>query len=147
MCPALWPDSSLYDSFRNSPEGLRCCILCKHAVVLHFFPLPNVEYSSPMSKPVRAGVGGVVINKLWNPEDACLAPESCLRTCLALPPMDCHLPGSSVHGISQTRTLEQVSISFSTGSFQPRDWTCVSCTGRWVLYHLSPWEASPIVFG
>ena len=35
-------------------------------------------------------------------------------------------PGSSVHGISQTRTLEWVAISFSRGSSQPRDRTQVS---------------------
>ena len=35
--------------------------------------------------------------------------------------MDWSPPGSSVHGISQTRILEQISISFSGESFQPRD--------------------------
>ena len=38
-------------------------------------------------------------------------------------PMDCSLPGSSVHGISQARILEWVAISFSRGSSQTRDWT------------------------
>ena len=42
-------------------------------------------------------------------------------------PMDCSLPGSSVHGISQARVLEWVVISFSRGSSQPRDQTWVSC--------------------
>ena len=42
-------------------------------------------------------------------------------------PMDCSLPGSSVHGILQARILEWVSISFSRGSSQPRNWTWVSC--------------------
>ena len=41
-------------------------------------------------------------------------------------PMDCNLPGSSVHGIFQARVLEWVTISFSRGSSQPRDWTWVS---------------------
>ena len=36
-------------------------------------------------------------------------------------PMDCSLPGSSVHGILQTRILEWVAISFSRGSSQLRD--------------------------
>ena len=40
--------------------------------------------------------------------------------------MDCSLPGSSVHGIFQARVLEWVTISFSTGSSQPRDRTLVS---------------------
>ena len=35
--------------------------------------------------------------------------------------MDCNLPGSSIHGILQARILESVAISFSTGSFPPRD--------------------------
>ena len=41
-------------------------------------------------------------------------------------PVDCSLPGSSVHGILQARILEWVAISFSRGSSQPRDWICVS---------------------
>ena len=36
-------------------------------------------------------------------------------------PMDCSLPGSSIHGIFQARVLEWVAISFSRGSSQPRD--------------------------
>ena len=42
-------------------------------------------------------------------------------------PMDCSLPGSSIHGIFQARVLECVAISFSRGSSQPRDQTQVSC--------------------
>ena len=41
--------------------------------------------------------------------------------------MDYSLPGSSVHGILQARILEWVALPFSRGSFQPRDWTQVSC--------------------
>ena len=36
-------------------------------------------------------------------------------------------PGSSVHDIGHARILEWVAISFSKASFQPRDWTQVSC--------------------
>ena len=35
-------------------------------------------------------------------------------------PMDCSLPGSSLHGILQAKILECVAISFSRGSSQPR---------------------------
>ena len=52
--------------------------------------------------------------------------------------MDCTLPSSSVHGILRARILEWVAISFSRGSSQPRDQTCISwfsCIGRQVLYH------------
>ena len=41
-------------------------------------------------------------------------------------PMDCSPPGSSVQGILQARILEWVAISFSRGSFQPREQTLVS---------------------
>ena len=43
------------------------------------------------------------------------------------PRMDCSPPGSSVHGIFQTRILECVAISFSRESSWPRDQTQVSC--------------------
>ena len=39
--------------------------------------------------------------------------QSCLTICN---PMDYSLPGSSVHGIFQARTLEWVAIPFSRGS-------------------------------
>ena len=66
---------------------------------------------------------------------ACLVAKSCptlwdLTTCSP--------PGSSVHGIFQARKLEWVAISSSRGSSRPKDWThvsCVSCTGRRILYH------------
>jgi len=46
--------------------------------------------------------------------------------------MDCNPPGSSVYGILQARILEWVAISFSRGSFRPRNRTRVSCiAGRW----------------
>ena len=41
-------------------------------------------------------------------------------------PMDCCLPGSSVHGILQARIQEWVAIPFSRGPSQPRDRTRVS---------------------
>ena len=40
--------------------------------------------------------------------------SSVSQSCLTLSdPMDCSLPGSSIHGIFQARVLEWVSISFS----------------------------------
>ena len=50
--------------------------------------------------------------------------QSCLTLC---EPMDCSLPGSSLHGIFQARILEWVALSFSGGSSLPRDQTQVSC--------------------
>ena len=61
-----------------------------------------------------------------------LVTQSCPTLC---DPMDCSLPGSSVHGFLQARILEWVAIPFSRGSSQPRDETWVlHC--RHILYHL-----------
>ena len=49
--------------------------------------------------------------------------QSCPTLCN---PVDCSLPGSSVHGILQARILEWVAISFSRGSSWLRDQTQVS---------------------
>ena len=49
--------------------------------------------------------------------------QSCPTLC---DPMDCSLPGSSIHGIFQAGILEWIAISFSRRSSWPRDWTRVS---------------------
>ena len=64
------------------------------------------------------------------------------QLCLTLwDPMDCSLPGSSVHGILQAVILEWVAMPFSWASSQLRDRTCVSCIDRQVLYHWATREA------
>ena len=55
------------------------------------------------------------------------------------------LSGSSVHGISQARILDWITISFSRGSSQPRDWTSLSCiksTDSLLLSH----KGSPYIY-
>ena len=61
-----------------------------------------------------------------------------------LPAMNFNPPGY-VHGILQTRILEQVTISFSRGSSRPGDQTWVSCIGRQILYCSAPGEAAATV--
>ena len=46
--------------------------------------------------------------------------------------MNCSLPGSSVHGIFQVRILGNFLFQ---GSSRLRDWTPISCIGRWILYN------------
>ena len=64
----------------------------------------------------------------WWHQQSSLTQNACsfIRSCLILcDPMDCSLPGSSVHGISSSR-----------GSSRPRVQTrvsCVSCIVRWIL--------------
>ena len=75
----------------------------------------------------------------------CVRAHSVAQSCLTLcDPMDCSSPGSSIHGIFQSKILEWVAISYSRGSSPPRDRihvSCISCTGRWILYHCASWEA------
>ena len=66
-------------------------------------------------------------------EIPCISPikrsevaQSCLTVC---DPVDCSLPGFSVHGILQARILEWVNFSFSRGSSQPTDQTWASHIG------------------
>ena len=63
--------------------------------------------------------------------------QSCLTLCN---PMDCNVPGSSVHGILQVRIMEWVAISFPRGSTLPRDQTCVSssCSFVWMYWQPTP---------
>ena len=59
----------------------------------------------------------------------------CAQSCLTVwNPVDCSPPGSSAHGIFQSRILECVVISSFKGSSWRRDWNCI-CIGRQILYH------------
>ena len=66
-----------------------------------------------MSKPHKGGGQREVKVKVLVTQS-----QSCPTLCN---PMDCRLPGSSVHGILQASTLNWVAISFSRGSSQPRN--------------------------
>ena len=66
------------------------------------------------------------------------------QSCLTLyDPMDCSLPGSSVHGVLQARILEWVVIPFSRGSSHPRNQSQVSCTagGFFTSWATSFWSS------
>ena len=78
-----------------------------------FFPLNTTDKLIPNIH--NSGISNYTIKS----EVAQLCPTLCH-------PMDCSLPHSSVHGILQTRLLEWVAISFSSGSSWPRDQTWVS---------------------
>ena len=64
-----------------------------------------------------------------------LVAQSCLTLCK---PMDCRLPGSSVHGILLARVLEWAAIPFSRGSSWPRELNpCLLCLLHWQACSLS----------
>ena len=62
----------------------------------------------------------------------CLVPRPCPILLLSI---DCSLPDSSIHEISQAEIIEWVAISFSRGSSQLRDQTCILCSGKRILHH------------
>ena len=62
---------------------------------------------------------GIRVKQLLATEIYMLVTQLCPILC---DPMDCSLPGLSVHGVFLARILEWVAISFSWRSSQPRDW-------------------------
>ena len=51
----------------------------------------------------------------WTEKSAAAAAAKSLQSCPTLSdPMDCSLPGSSIHGIFQAKVLEWAAIGFST---------------------------------
>ena len=62
-------------------------------------------------------------------------------------PLDCSLPRSSAHEISQAKILDRVAIISSRGSLRPRDRTPISCIGRLILHHLATRKAHPTISG
>ena len=97
--------------------------------------------------------GMQVLSLVWGLRSrVCVCVYVCVRVCMRTraqlyptlcDPMDCSLPGSSVHGIFQARILEWVAISFSRGPSQPRDPTqvaCVSYIGRQILHASATWD-------
>ena len=78
----------------------------------------------PRSQPVSFPTDGFYTPSFLKHKESEVA-QSCLTLC---DPIDCSLPGSSVHGIFQAIVLDWIAISFSRGSSQPRARTLVSCT-------------------
>ena len=66
-----------------------------------------------------------------NTLQACMCAHLCLTLC---DPMDDSLPGSSVWGILQARTLKWVAVSFCRGSYQPWHQTFVSGIGFFTIW-------------
>ena len=68
--------------------------------------------------------------------------QSCPTLC---DPMECSLPGFSVHGISWAKILGWIAIPSSGGSSQPRDWTYIflisPSLGGWFFTTSATWEA------
>ena len=128
-----------------------CCYWTFFLILLLFYVLlswlPSMwELNSLTSDGTHTPAleGEVVTTRPWGPNCVRLLMKHAqsLSHAWLCNPMGCSPPGSSVHGILQVRTLEWVAISFCRGSSWPRDRTCVSWTGRWILYHWPPADSS-----
>ena len=74
----------------------------------HIWILGYGGLSGPLYKPITETQQAKTDRLIWSPEtQKGLASAKSLQSCLTLcDPMDCSLPGFSVHGILQARTLE-----------------------------------------
>ena len=81
---------------------------------------------------------------LWGFFSAARVCANLLQLCPTLCyTMDCSPPGSSLHGILHTRTLEWVAMPSSRGSPWPRDQICVSsvsCNGSRFFTSCATWK-------
>ena len=107
---------SYHPSFTSSHTGLpavphkqeaHCCLRALELTVLSLEHSPHMLHGQGL---------------LWGVHAKSLHPYPTVSE-----PMDCSLPGSSVHRTLQARILEWVAIPFSRGSSWPRDRTWVSC--------------------
>ena len=71
------------------------------------------------------------------PASACVL--NCIQLCATPWTVACQAPLSM--RFSKQGYWSRAAISSSSGSFQPRGWTDVSCFGRGILYHWATWGA------
>ena len=103
------------------------------------FHFPEFLCSSGPYACISLDTGEILLKKV-----KMLVTQSCPTLC---DPMDCNLPGSSVHGILQARILEWIAICSSRGSSWLRDWTQVSCiAGRFFTVWATREALHPAVF-
>ena len=140
------------DSIKNSFVWIRyCSTRCWVSSAFFVWNLPDLPaFEDHMSQCKEYVIWSLQNLNIYYPFGAfilrvCVYAQWCLTFC---DPIDCSQSGSSVHGISQA-ILECVAISSSRGFFQSRDSTCLSCitcTGRWILYHCAIWEDPFILY-
>ena len=133
-----WPFASVCSEYRN---------LNKLTVLIPYNLLNGQHLSLSNNVGPFVSSTGIPTASLWHLSQKQLFCIFCLWSCFSLneccfhlsvclywikiftlcDPMDCSLPGSSVHGIFQARILGWIGISFFRLSSQTRDQTWVSC--------------------
>ena len=136
--------SVMFNSLR--PHGLQHARLLVHGIlqarILEWVAMPSARGSSPPKDQTQ--VSYTICIDRWVLYHWChlgspvMKPQWCWFSCAVVSdscdPLDCSLPGSSVPGILQARTLEWVAVPSSRRSSQLRDRTRVSCiAGRFFM--------------
>ena len=126
----IYMDTSLFLKVKWKRKLLSCIQLCvtpwtvaRQAPLSMEFSRPEHWSGLPFPSPGDLPDSGIKVNSL--PAELPGKPKvKVTQLCPTLcGPMDCSLPGSSVHGILQARILEQIAIPFSRGSSWPKDQT------------------------
>ena len=94
---------------------LVCCCCCVVASVVSDSVRPHRRQPTRLPRPwdspgKNTGVGCHFLLQCVKVKSESEVTQSCLTLC---DPMDCSLPGSSIHGIFQARVLEWGAIAFS----------------------------------
>ena len=113
-----WKVTALKDSLKILVDKIRMCITYSFTPGLYSNQPEEPQLGQQPPAPSHWGTQLVAQDQPEKAKYVCLAAQSCLCH-----PVDCSLPGSSVHGIFQARILEWVAMPFSKGSSPPRDQT------------------------
>ena len=101
--------------------------MVKHLPAMQETRVQSLGWEDPLKKEMatHSSILAWRIPRTEEPGGLCFAAATAAKLLQSCPtlcdPMDCSLPGFSVHEIFQAKVLEWVAISFSRGSSQPRD--------------------------
>ena len=107
----------------NGPSCLEMLQKCSDVILMGSSFIGSCYMLPPLAWTNRFILGPKLLTHFAVP-CCCTRAQSCPSLC---DPIDCSPPGSSIHGILQTRVLEWVAMPSSRGSSQLRDGTCISC--------------------
>ena len=103
-----------------------------HLLAMNFLAISAAIFF--LKKKMQLIYSVVLFSAEWLKESA-MHVQSCSAPC---DPMDCSPPISAVHGISQSRLMEWVDISYCSRSSWPRDRTHVSCVSCICIHESTP---------
>ena len=131
---SVWLFATLWTVACQAPLSILACPFLGKDTTVGPCPPPG-NLPDPWMEPISLVSPALAVrfyttSTTW---EAQLGDVCCAKSLQSYPtfcdPMDCSLPGFSVHGILQVRILERVAVLSSKGSSLPRDLT------RQVLYH------------